>query len=824
MGDNRVEYELRVTSDKVKGDMTKGEGVIAKSGGKIAKTMAALGIGTALGAAAGESIKLGATLDQSLANASTLFGDVAVDTDALKDNILALSDSTGIAADELAGSLYNAMSAGVPVTEDMGEALAFLEKSSKLAKGGFTDIDTAQSATIKTMNAYGASMEEMDKYQKILMQTQNKGITTVGELGSVLANVTPTAAAMNVSFDQVAAAIANMTAKGTPAAQATTQLNTLFAELGKEGTKASGILRGQTGQSFSELMANGYTLSDVLNLLQINLSDDARAVSDLMAQTNSATGNTYTFDEALSALNLTGSDVEGELINMFGSIEAGKAALANGGENTAGYTEALAAMSTEVDVVGEAHEKVTNTVNEKFKKTVNELKNLLIVFYTAALKPLILKLFEFKDWIVLNWPLITEQFNLFWAFVAPIFAAFIALLNEEVVPVLQMFVNWFIENLPLLQEFIFTALGVIQGFWEDWGEAILGTIEFVWDTAKFIFETVLNAIQTIIEVATAIMQGDWERVWGAIGDFFIRLWEDLTKFIGEALEDIGKIFNTIITTLTKWYIQQWQDTAELFTKLWEDLSKWFNEVLEAINKFFTEIWTGIGTWFNTKLNEISKFFTDIIKGIQQFWSDTWGNIETTFSDAVASLLSILDGFGVDIDTVIENIKTMFGGLLDFITGVFTGDWEKAWGGVQKIFGTVFDGMKNLFKTPINWIIDGINDFIDDINDIKIPDWVPGVGGKSIHISKIARLKVGMDYVPSDEFPALLHEGEAVLTKKEATRWRAGLPRFDMPFMPAENPSSVSVNNNIKLTGDIEMDGYKVGKVVLKNIDDVRGLQ
>ncbi len=794
MSDNRVEYELRVTSDKVKSDMTKGEGVIAKSGGKIAKTMAALGIGTALGAAAGESIKLGATLDQSLANASTLFGDVAVDTEGLKDKLLALSSSTGIAADELAGSLYNAMSAGVPVTEDMSEALAFLEQSSKLAKGGFTDIDTAQSATIKTMNAYGASMDEMEKYQKILMQTQNKGITTVGELGSVLANVTPTAAAMNVSFDQVSAGIANMTAQGTPAAQATTQLNSLFAELGKKGTAASDSLAAATahtqyaGMSFQDMMAAGVPLNEVLDLM-----------------------GAYAEENGVGMLDL------------FSSIDAGKAALANGGKNAAGYTDALAAMSTEVDVVGEAHDKVTNTVNEKFKKTMNELKNLLIAFYTTALEPLILKLFEFKDWIVLNWPLITEQFNLFWAFVAPIFTAFMAVINEQVVPVLQMFVNWFLENLPLLQEFIVTALGVIQGFWEDWGAAILGTIELVWDTAKFIFETVLNAIQTIIEVATAIMQGDWERVWGAIGDFFITLWEDLQTFIDEALEDISEIFETIITNLTEWYIKQWEDTAEFFTKLWEDLSKWFNEALEAINKFFTEIWTGIGTWFNTKMTEISGFFSDILKSMQQFWSDTWSSVETTFTDAVASLLSILDGFGVDTGKLIENIQGMFQGILDFITGVFTGDWETAWQGVQDIFGNMFEGMKELFKAPINWIIDGVNDFIDDINDIKIPDWVPGVGGKSIHISKIARLKVGMDYVPSDEFPALLHEGEAVLTKKEATRWRAGLPRFDMPFMPAENPSSVSVNNNIKLTGDIEMDGYKVGKVVLKNIDDVRGL-
>lgn len=70
--------------------------------------------------------------------------------------------------------------------------MMFLEKSAQLAKSGFTDVDTAVSATAKVLNAYKMDVSETDKVHKILMQTQNKGITTVGELGSVLAQVTPT--------------------------------------------------------------------------------------------------------------------------------------------------------------------------------------------------------------------------------------------------------------------------------------------------------------------------------------------------------------------------------------------------------------------------------------------------------------------------------------------------------------------------------------------------------------------------------------------------------------------------------------------------------
>ena len=68
--------------------------------------------------------------------------------------------------------------------------------------------------------------------------------------------------------------------------------------------------------------------------------------------------------------------------------------------------------------------------------------------------------------------------------------------------------------------------------------------------------------------------------------------------------------------------------------------------------------------------------------------------------------------------------------------------------------------------------DLINGFIKGVNKIKIPDWVPGVGGKGIKLPTIPRLRVGMDYVPSDDFPALLHKGEAVLTAQENALYRS----------------------------------------------------
>lgn len=327
----------------------------------LTKTLAA-GVGTATTAIAGLSaavVNVGSKFETSTAKASTLFGDTAVKTDVLNDRILSLSNSSGLAADTIGNSLYNALSAGIPVTEDMGDAMDYMEKNARLAKAGFTDIDTAVTATAKVLNAYKMDVSETDKIHKILMATQNKGITTVGELGSVLAQVTPTAAAMSVSFEQVGAALATMTAQGTPTAQATTQLNSLFAELGKSGTQAAKALDEATkntdyaGKSFQDLMAAGVPLNEVLDLMDDYAKDNNKS-----------------------------------LLDMFSSIEAGKAALSMAGKNAEQYTSNLNAMSTSSDLVGEAYEKMSDTFEDKSRVMGESLKNVGIQAYEKFKEPL----------------------------------------------------------------------------------------------------------------------------------------------------------------------------------------------------------------------------------------------------------------------------------------------------------------------------------------------------------------------------------------------------------------------------------------------------
>lgn len=289
----------------------------------------------------------------SIRKASTMFGDVAVDQENLVNKLSKIAAETGSEISTLGEAVYQAMSAGIAPTEDMADVLSAVEKSAKLASGGFTDTETAMSATLSVLNAYKMDISELDKIQGILLQTQNKGVTTVGQLGSALSKVTPTASAFGVSFEQVASSIALMTKQGTSTEIAATALSTVLSELGKDGTTASDNLEkaaqsaGKTTTSFSGLLKEGMNVSEILSLM-----------SD------------YATKNGLS------------MVDMFGSIEAGRAALQLAGENTSDFNEILASMGDTAGLVGEAFEK-TVTPADKLSSAFNNL----VVSVGTKMKP-----------------------------------------------------------------------------------------------------------------------------------------------------------------------------------------------------------------------------------------------------------------------------------------------------------------------------------------------------------------------------------------------------------------------------------------------------
>lgn len=283
-------------------------------------------------------------LDEKLRGASTLYGSVAVDQTKLVDNLKSISLQTGESLEVLGQTVYDAMSAGVQPTEDMAEVLQVVSASSKLAKAGFTDTNTAMKASLSVINAYGMGIENINKVSDILLNTQNLGVTTVGELSNALSKVTPVASAFGVSIENVTSALALMTKQGTNTEVASTGLSSILSELGKSGTTASENLQkaslsaGLTETSFKDLLNSGKSLGDIL---------------DIMSQ--------YAEQNNLS------------LVDMFSSIEAGKSALQITNAGAEEFNKTLDSMETATGLVSESFEKMV-TPSQKLDSAIANLK------------------------------------------------------------------------------------------------------------------------------------------------------------------------------------------------------------------------------------------------------------------------------------------------------------------------------------------------------------------------------------------------------------------------------------------------------------------
>lgn len=134
-------------------------------------------------------------------------------------------------------------------------------------------------------------------------------------------------------------------------------------------------------------------------------------------------------------------------------------------------------------------------------------------------------------------------------------------------------------------------------------------------------------------------------------------------------------------------------------------------------------------------------------------SGIWTKINTAVTTAIAAISSrfpalgaVLSGLWKSVQDVWGNIKAIFSNIIGFIDNVFSGNWSAAWGNVVSIFGNEFGALANIAKAPINAVISVINMVLSKINEMKIsiPDWVPGVGGKTLgfNIPQIPMLATG----------------------------------------------------------------------------------
>lgn len=160
------------------------------------------------------------------------------------------------------------------------------------------------------------------------------------------------------------------------------------------------------------------------------------------------------------------------------------------------------------------------------------------------------------------------------------------------------------------------------------------------------------------------------------------------------------------------------------------------------------------------------WFRNGIIGIFNGMKDLFFGVVIPYWKALGGIfVGVFESLWNSASRVLGNVKNIFLGIIDFVRNVFMGNWKGAWNDVISIFSNIFAGLGTIWKAPLNAMIGGINGFLGGISKIKIPDWVPGLGGKGFDIPKIPSFAVGSRYIPKDMI-AQLHEGEQVVKKAD----------------------------------------------------------
>ncbi|TVL62719.1 phage tail tape measure protein [Brachyspira hyodysenteriae] len=259
--------------------------------------------------------------------------------ESLKQETLAFSKEIGKVPEEVVPALYQSLSAGVP-RENVFE---FLKTAGEAAIAGVAELKTSVDGLTSVTNAYGTEVLNVNRASDIMFQTVKLGKTDFTQLSKSLFNVIPTASALGVQFEDIGAAIAVMTAQGTPTSVATTQIRQALVELNKEGTAASIAFEELTGKTFKDFIAEGGTLQEALQMMS-------------------------------EAADKNNKDIS----SMFSSVEAANAGLALSGDNASKFKDYLDQMNNSLGATAEAFKKIDDGPARQFEKIKAELSALVI--------------------------------------------------------------------------------------------------------------------------------------------------------------------------------------------------------------------------------------------------------------------------------------------------------------------------------------------------------------------------------------------------------------------------------------------------------------
>lgn len=651
-----------------------------RGGGAFGKAfrigMAAVVVSGAAAAAFGKAaVDAAAEFEGQMNEVFTLLPDISGDAmEQMEDQALALSDRLGVLPNETIPALYQAISAGVP----QDNVFEFLETAQKAALGGVTDLETAVDGISSVVNAYGSDVIGATEASDLMFTAVRLGKTTFDEMAGSLFNVTPIASGLGVQFEDLTAGLATMTAAGTPTRVATTQLRQLLVELSKAGGDAANSFESIAGKSFQEFVGAGGNVAEALDLMQQAADDSGVQIQD-----------------------------------MFGSVEAGAAALTLAGNES--FTDALDEMAGAAGATEAAYDQMDQGTG----RALDRLKAKFEVFKIKAGEFLLPLVEAAVNWVSDHAPAIIESVrqigddvvtvfqkivgsDQFQTFIDGVTASFVFLV-EEVVPRLVEGFEFFVDD----------VIPALVAAFEDTVQAVRDTITWFEDNED---------VALALGVAAGILTAAWvaHRVAMVASAAATKIQTGVQWALNAAMNANPVMLVVVaIAALAAGLVIAYNRSEtfrEIVNSLWDAIKVGADFAVEAFNfmlDFFTE----------DALPAISGFVADVVDFFMEIWQ------------------------------VVVDVK-------DLVVAIFTGEWAEAWDAMQRLVGDMVDAAVAWFNAIPRRVLEAAGAIVAALAGLVADHmWPALVNGVSSMIQTVVDFFIGL---PARIINMYVSVGEAAL--------------------------------------------------------------
>ena len=453
---------------------------------------------------------------------------------------------------------------------------------------------------------FGSIFVDNDKANESISKTEGKADSLGGKLGGMIGTAAKWGAGLVAG---AGAAVGGMLALANKTAETADVIDKLSERTGinREELQRWKYAAEQSGGDIGKLEVGMKKLSDVMDGATNGSKANVEAfnkigisLDDLKTKSQSEI-----FDDVMNALADMPAGAERNALgnDLLGKSYTELLPLLNAG------SEGMTGLKERADELGLVMSEDMVKANVVFGDTMADVKAAFGMVFMTISNQMLPTLQIFLDFILDHMPEIQKTFEIVFDVIGKVIEAATHVIMEYLMPWLESLFDWVEANLPAIQaifESIFNTIGeIIKAFvqiattiWDKYGEDIKRITEVAFGAIKTIIETVIGVIKGVINVALGLITGDWQRAWDGVKQIFSSVWNGMKDLLPQLLEGIYAVLRGAFNVF--------RDLGRgMFDMVWEGMKG---------------IWGNISSWVSKKVDELTN--------ILSFWKKSESQMNT----------------------------------------------------------------------------------------------------------------------------------------------------------------------------------------------------